>query len=259
MMIFNGWNRSNSTSGTISAGITAGRWLFLLIIGSVLILSSCKDARNRHDLAVRMAAEEGSAGDDERIAQLKADIRGTEKLVEKTIEAVRDEGTYWRLLGMKYMDYQMWGKAIEAFDEAVSFYPDHPALLYNRALSAGQMSLSSDTPELRNYYLARSERGYRRALDLDPKYSSPMYALAALLIFELNRPLEAAPLLEDFLEIERSDINSRFLLARVYLEAGRDGDALELYDEIIRLAKNKSDISKAEDLYNRVAGGNYDS
>ena len=86
-----------------------------------------------------------------------------------------------------------------------------------------------------------------------------MYALAALLVFEMNRPREAAPLLENFLEIERSDINARFLLARVYLEAGMKGEALNLYDEIIRIAGNTSDVSKAEDLYNRVAGGNYES
>jgi len=255
----NGWKESKLTSGAISAGAFTGRFIILVALGGALLLSSCGESRNRTDLAARMAAEEGKAEDDQRIAELKADIRGTEKLVEKTIEAVRDEGTYWRLLGMKYMDYRMWGPAMDAFDKAVAIYPEHSVLLYNRSISASQMALSSDTPELRNSYLLRSEAGYRRALAIDPKYSSPMYALAALLVFEMNRPREAAPLLENYLEIERSDINARFLLARVYLEAGMKGDALNLYDEIIRIAGNTSDVRKAEDLYNRVAGGNYES
>ena len=105
----NGWKESKLTSGAISAGAFTGRFIILVAFGGVLLLSSCGESRNRTDLAARMAAEEGKAEDDQRIAELKADIRGSEKLVEKTIEAVRDEGTYWRLLGMKYMDYRMWG------------------------------------------------------------------------------------------------------------------------------------------------------
>lgn len=260
----NGWNKSKSLSGARRASFISGRCLspvfrLVLLLPVIFLLASCGDSSNRADLAARMAADDGDAENDQRISELKGDIRGVEKLVEKTLDAVRDEGTYWRLLGMKYMDYQMWGKAIEAFDEAVSIYPEHSVLLYNRALSAGQMALSIDTPELKTAYFERSEAGYRRALALDPKYSPPMYALAVLLVFELNRPMEAAPLLEDFLKIERSDINGRFLLARVYLEAGRASDALNLYDEIIRTAQDKSDVTQAEDLYNRVAGGNYES
>lgn len=254
-----GWKKSNSVYGAQGAGLFSGLRISLVLLPALLLMGACGDTQNRTDLATRMAEEEGEAANDQRISELKTDIRGVEKLVEKTLDAVRDEGTYWRLLGMKYMDYQMWGKAIEAFDEAVSIYPEHSVLLYNRGLSASQMALSVDTPESRMAYLLRSESGYRRALALDPKYSSPMYALAVLLVFELNRPAEAVPLLENFLKIERSDINGRFLLARVYLETGRASDALTLYDEIIRIAKDKSDVSKAEDLYNRVAGGNYES
>ncbi|MCK5737449.1 MAG: tetratricopeptide repeat protein, partial [Spirochaetaceae bacterium] len=200
-------------------------------------------------LAVRMVQ------DDERISELKADIRGVEKQVEKTIEAVRDKGTYWRLLGIKYMDYKMWDDALDAFDQAVEIYPENASLLYNRALSASQMALSVDTPELRSSYISRAEKGYVRAISVNPRFTPSLYALSVLLVFELDRPLEAAPLLEDYLKIERSNINGRFLLARVYLEAGRKSEALNLYDEIIEIARDKTDVLKAEELYNRVAGG----
>lgn len=258
MAIF-GWERNKLTSGVHCAGALSGRLMTLAVLCLLPFIISCGKLQNRHDLAVRMAAEENRADDDERITELKADIRGVEKQVEKTLKAVRDKGTYWRLLGMKYMDYRMWGEAMAAFDEAVAIYPEHAPLLYNRALTAGQMALSSDTPEMRMSYLARSENGYRRALTVDPRYTPTMYALAALLVFELDRPLEAGPLLEDFLKIERSDVNARFLLARVYMKAGMIGEALNLYDEIIRLARDQSDVIKAEDLYNRVAGGEYGS
>ncbi len=217
------------------------------------LISSCSESRNRESLAGRMAE------DDERISELKADIRAVDKQVEKTIEAVRDKGTYWRLLGLKYMDYKMWGEALSAFDEATAIYPESAALLYNRALTAAQMALASDTPELKSAYIARAETGYRRAISVDPRYTSSLYALSVLLVFELDRPLEALPLLQDFLKIERSNINGRFLLARVYLEAGMKSEALNLYEEIMDLAKDKTDALKAEGLYNRVAGGGNDS
>jgi len=250
-----GQNTVEMTSAAARAGSFLSRVMFFTVIVSLAFLSSCGDVKNRHALAQRMAENEGQAENDERIAELKADIRGVDRQVEKTIEAVKDRGTYWRLLGLKYMDYRMWGEALSAFDEAVAVYPDNAALLYNRALSAGQMALSADTEEMKTANFNRAEIGYRRAIEVDPRYTPSLYALSVLLVFELDRSLEAAPFLQDYLKIERSNINGRFLLARVYLEAGMKSEALELYDEIIELARNKTDALKAEELYNRVAGG----
>ena len=243
----------NLTSGAVTVATFLSRALLIAVLAILPLISSCGESRNRESLAERMAE------DDERISELKAKIRGVDKQVEKTIEAVKDKGTYWRLLGLKYMDYKMWGEALAAFDEATEIYPENAPLLYNRALTAAQMALSSDTPELKASYFARAETGYRRAITVDPLYTPSLYALSVLLVFELDRPLEAAPLLQDYLKIERSNINGRFLLARVYLEAGMKSEALNLYEEIMDLARDKTDAVKAEELYNRVAGGGNDS
>lgn len=216
---------------------------------------SCGAVQTRRELSVRMAEIDGAAGDDDRTAELRGRIRGVERDVERTLESVQDKGTYWRLLGMKYMDYQMWGEAYKALDEAVSIYPQNAALLYNRSLCAAQTALSADSPEERRSLIQRAEAGYRRALDVDPRYTPAMYALAVILIFENDSPQEAAGRLEDYLEIERSDTSARFLLARAYLSGGRDGDALRLYDQIIRLASEPAEKAKAEELYRRTAEG----
>jgi len=257
MKSFN-WNKSNTDSDNLP-DLIISRILFFVLIGTLILLSSCGDSQNRQSLAVRMAENEGQADNDKRIAELKADIRSVDKQVEKTIETVRDKGTYWRLLGLKYMDYKMWGESLEAFDEAVAIYPENAALLHNRALAAGQLALSADNPESESSYFSRAEAGYKRAIEVDPRYSPSLYALSVLLVFELNRPLDAAPLLQDYLRIERSDINGRFLLARVYLEAGMKSEALNLYEEIIDIARDKGDVLKAEEFYKRVAGGGNDS
>jgi tetratricopeptide (TPR) repeat protein len=257
-MIMRG-KKMSEKSETWKHTTTVSALVFLAVFISFLPLTSCGVNRNRNDLAGRMAAVEGRAEDDSRIKELEKEIRAVDKQVEDTIESVRKKGTYWRLLGLKYMDYKMWGEASSAFQESIAITPDHALLHYNSGLCYGQLALSASGSGEREELFKRSESSYRRALEIDPRSTPAMYALAVLLVFELNRPLEAAPLLEKFLDIERGDVNGRFLLARVYLEAGRPSDALDLYDEINRIAKNPADKRKAEDLFQQVAGGEYGS
>ena len=241
--------KRNAVNGRNYSYLSSGFVLFVVLMVIVPGFTSCSASKNREVLTERMASE------DERISELKADIRNVEKDAEKTIEAVKDKGTFWRLLGLKYMDYRMWGEALNAFEHAVDVYPENASLLYNRGLTSGQMALSADTPEQRASYFNRAELSYRRAISVDSRFTAPFYALSVLLVFELDRPLEAMPLLEDYLRIERSDINGRFLLARVYLEAGMRSEALRLYEEIMDISSDKTEKAEAEDLYRRVAGG----
>lgn len=228
---------------------------FFLLLLVVLILPSCEEAANRGELAERIAATEGDGSTDARVAELRADIRSVQNEAEKVIQSVRDEGTFWRLLGLKYMDMQMWGEALEAFEEASEIYPAYPAILYYRGLSAANLALSADRPSERSALLARAEASYRRSIETDTRYTNPYYALAILLVFELDRPLEAGPILDEYLRIERSDTRARFLRARVYLEAGRPELAIRLYDEIIDISTDKEEKNRAAELRDRVAGG----
>lgn len=236
-----------------------GACISILLVFSILMLSSCGNLQNRTDLAERMAAEEGRADDDARIIELKAQIRSVDTEVEKTIEAVRNKADYWRLLGLKYMDYRMWGEAMNAFGEAIAITPDRAILHYNRGLCSAQLSLSALEDEVRDQLLGQAEASYRRALAIDDRNTRSMYGLSILLVFELSRPGEAVPLLEDYLSIERSDMQARFVLARAYMETGRTNDALDMYEEISRKSENPSDVSKADDLHAAVLGGDYGS
>ncbi|OQX29010.1 MAG: hypothetical protein B0D92_05925 [Spirochaeta sp. LUC14_002_19_P3] len=219
------------------------------------LIPSCSKARTNAELAKRLMELGGD--EHESIVRYKSKIRAADAKVEKTIEAVRDSGTYWRLLGLKFMDYQMWGKALEAFDEAIKIEPEHAVLLYKRALCAGQMALSMANYSDRMNFIGQAESGYRRVLDIDSRYTPAMYALAVILVFEKNNPFEAVRLLEDYLSIERSDIPGRFLLARSYMEADQIDEAQRVYGEIVQKARSDADKQKAEDLSRRIAEGNY--
>jgi tetratricopeptide (TPR) repeat protein len=237
------------------------KFILLSLVGAAVVLSilfSCGSAANTGELAERMAAEDGRADDDERIAELKAEIRDVDKQVEKTIESVKQKGTYWRLLGLKYMDHRMWGEGLNAFDEAIKIYPEHAVLQYDRALCAGQMALASVKIEERNRYLSESETGYRRSLALDPRYSPAMYALSVLLVFELDRPGRLSYFLKTTWILNGVTCPEGFSLpGPIWLSVGRP-KPLELYDEITRIAKNPADAAKAEELYARTAGGDYE-
>ncbi len=223
-------------------------FLILLITGLV----SCSKNDNRTALAQRLIALEGSLEEPERIRELKSRIRAVDSEVEKTIELIEDQATYWRLLGLKYMDYKMWGKAAEAFDEALQLTPDHAVLLYRKALCIGQYSLSIADEESKKKYMEEVRNGYQRVLSIDPRYSPAMYALAVIYVFETGEYLKAAELLNNLLKIERSDIQARFLLARSLMEIGKTVDALDVYSDIVRNAERDSDRRKAEDLYKRI-------
>lgn len=229
---------------------------FCALMSIMLIpLVSCARENLRHKLAEDLASLEGDEA--KSIGEIKKDIRLVEAELEKTLELVQKEGTYWRLLGLKYMDYQMWGMAIEAFDTAIGFYPHHTALLYNRAICAGQMALAMPDSDSREVYLKQAETGYRRALQINPRYTPALYALAVILVFEFEEALEAVNLLEQFLRIEKGDIQARFLLARAYVSLDRIAEALNIYEYIILSAVDAEDKKNAENLFLQVSEGKY--
>ena len=231
--------------------------LIILLILFSFFSVSCSGYKTRKELAQRLAEQENTAENSARIKELQSQIKSVEKQVETTIEAVRKKGTYWRLLALKYMDYKMWGEALNAFDQAILVYSENAVLQYNRGLCAAQMGRASIDNYEKEKYFQMAEAGYQNAIKYDSKYTSPMYALAVLYDFEFSEPVKALPYILDYTDIERSDINGKFLLARIYLETGQPDNALKIYEDIIKKAKNKTDIQKAKDFYSRVSGGDY--
>lgn len=231
--------------------------LIALHTSLVLLPSSCNRYKGRQELAIRIANLENEVEVDRRISELQRKIRWVNEEASTTIKAVQDKGTFWRLLALKYMDYKMWLEALNAFDEALAIYPEHAALIYNRALCAAQMYRLAVNQQSRSEYLNEAVNGYRSSIAVNGRYTAAYYALAVLLIFELDENGEAADLLERYLQIERSDIASRFLLARAYLALDRVNEARKLYEYISRNASNAEDKDKAEELLGQVEGVTY--
>jgi tetratricopeptide (TPR) repeat protein len=146
----------------------------------------------------------------------------------------------------------MYGAAYDALKQAIGIHPENAILFYYSAVCAARMSKAEVLAEDRASWLERSESLYRRAIALDPNYAEALYGLSVLYVFELDRPLEAEPLLERLLTVESKEIDGRFLLARVYYSLGKLERAIEVYREIESLSDVKQKRQEAQELREQV-------
>ncbi len=102
----------------------------------------------------------------------------------------------------------------------------------------------TDIEQKRYYALAVSS--YKRAIEIEPKYSKAISALSVLYLFELDKPQEAIPLLESVVEREQKPLQHLFLLARAYYMIGENEKAVSAYEKIISLTGSAEQKKEAE-------------
>ncbi|MDR3201143.1 MAG: tetratricopeptide repeat protein, partial [Spirochaetales bacterium] len=142
-------------------------------------------------------------------------------------------GTYHKLLAIAYLDKAMYGKALEAIEDAIRIYPEQHVLFVYRAISAARLAkaLKSDTERMQ--YMQIAEDSYQRAIAIDPLSTQALYGLAILYTYELGKPENALPLVERILKKETRNVDAMFLLGAAHYLMGNMEAALETYDKII--------------------------
>ncbi len=227
-------------------------YVWVLAICFCFVVSSCSPSFN----SIRRVQQleegiENPVTKEELIEAInKYDSRATD-----LVQTQAQEGMWYKILGTKYLDEQMYGKALECFVKALEFYPNNANLYYYVGLSAGYVANSvfdADIVDLdsleksEQYYLNVSEKAYLKALDIQKDYHKAMYGLGVLYVFEFNRNEDAIPYLERFLEIQDTDVNGMFVLARAYYATLNFSKALDLYDKIIALNPGKEKVYEAQ-------------
>ncbi len=181
------------------------------------------------------------------IQELKDAIAKYSGIVEKKVNAADSETEYYKMLALAYIEAKMYGLALEALSSAVKLEPENPVLFYYAGIAAGRLGKGDlDSQEATGYY-DRAERYYRRAIALDPTYSEAMYGLGVLLTFELNRPLDAEPVVKQLLSQQKNDTDAMFLLARIYVETGRVEEAASMYQKIAQTTRDSQVRLQAEE------------
>ena len=218
------------------------------MVGIALVLSSC-GGTNAKTIKRMQQLEEGVSSPTTE-AELKAAIQKYQTRVEDMVLANQQIGIWYKMLGSRYLDNQMYGEALEAFRMATTYYPANQNLYYYVAVCAGYManqsldySATGSTAQKFNY-LKLAESAYLEALKIDSKYARALYGIGVLYSFELDEPGKAIPYLETLAEVEKRNVDGMFLLANAYYQTFEFEKAMAVYDKII--STTTSDEKKAQ-------------
>jgi len=172
------------------------------------------------------------------------------------VSAQAQEGVWYKILGTRYLDEQMYGKAMESFQTALLYYPDNANLYYYVGICAGflansQLDYSGSGDFSANLkkqsYLDLSEQAFLQALSINPKYYRAMYSIGVLYTFDRGEPEKAIPHLETFLSFQKKDTDGMFVLACAYYVDHQFEKAISLYDKIIEINANPEKTRQAQE------------
>lgn len=205
------------------------------LVCALLVTASCRRERREYaELLGEFESEEyaDQEASEEKIRELEKKIPELQKEVERTIDATYDLALYNKMLAVEYIELEMYGPALDALRRAIEISPANRVLFYYAGVCSAQMSASTPAPAEREGYLEEAEFYYKRAIELKNSYVEALFGLSVLYVFEMDRPLDAKPLLEDVLTYSSSNTQAMFLLARVNVQLGDVEGALDLYERI---------------------------
>ena len=229
--------------------------LILLIIGGLLaVIYNHGQSKVRGDLAKRIAELSPRGGPPETIEGLKKAIAAYEAQIALNVQEGAQTGVYWKILAIRLADRGMHRDALDAFERALHFNAEDPALYFLTGesasiVAANTLGFSSASNAEREQYFRLAETAYLRAIQLDASYTKPLLGLGILYAFDLNRPAEALPHLEHYTALMPNDLKGMFVLARAYYMTESYDGAIKLYDRII--SKTKDPNIKAEAQNNK--------
>ena len=233
----------------------AAAFLLVIAVSSLIVfMYRSGSTKTNRELAKRISELSPHGGPPETIEGLRKAIALYENQIERNVREGAQTGVYWKILATRLADRGMHRDALDALERAVYFNADDPALFNLTAVSAATVAksvvgFSSASDNEREHFYKLAENSYKRALQIDETYSKPMYGLAVLYTFELDRPQEAVAYLDRYLKIYPQDIQAMFVLARAHAMTGNYSMAVEQYDRII--AKTKDQNVKNEAVNNK--------
>ena len=236
------------------------KWIFLLLIMS-LILVSCGGVSNK--TIIRHQKMEEGVDSPTSIEELKDAIKKYQERVADVQLAQSQIGIWYKILGTRYLDNKMYGEALKAFQEALTYYPDNQNLYYYVGVCAGYMSHAAldynarGSNEIKYNYLKLAEEAYLRAIAIEDRYVRALYGLGVLYVFELDEPEKAIPYLEKAISIDTKNLDTMFVLARAYYSSYEFDKSIAMYDKIIETTKSDDTKKTAEENKKIVLDASY--
>ncbi|MDR0375567.1 MAG: tetratricopeptide repeat protein [Treponema sp.] len=235
-------------------GVIVIAGIALFVIGGTVLRKISARAQEAERIA-----DISNSKDHQTIDDLKKTIAAYEKQLERFVKASEKSGTYWKILATRLQDKNQHGEALEALQNAIQYNPEDTALFYMTGVSAAIMAKSElDFPgaaaseKRREDYYRLAEQGYLRSIELNGGYDKPLYGIGVLYVFELDRPSDAIPYLQRYIELNSRNpegaADAMFVQARAYYSIGEYRRAIEQYDGILSASKNKNKLERAAEL-----------
>ena len=233
----------------------------LLAAAASIVLVSCGGVSNK--TIIRHQKMEEGVESPTTVEELKDAIKKYQERVADVQLAQSQIGIWYKILGTRYLDNKMYGEALKAFQEALTYYPDNQNLYYYVGVCAGYMSHAaldynaSGTNEVKYNYLKLAEEAYLRAISIEDRYVRALYGLGVLYVFELDEPEKAIPHLEKALSVDTKNLDAMFVLARAYYSSYEFDKSIEMYDKIIETTKSEDTKKTAEENKKIVLDASY--
>ncbi|MDR1351690.1 MAG: tetratricopeptide repeat protein [Treponema sp.] len=242
--------------------IVTGIFVVAVLVTGFTLLYNYGINGERNRLARRIAEMGNPGGPPETIEGLREAIALYEKEIEQHVKDAAQTGVYWKILATRLQDRNLHNEALKALEQAVYYSPQDPSLLYLTGISAarvakGFLDFPGGAGGSSEQYYAFAEDAYRKAIALDDRYVRPMYALGVLYVFELGRPADAVPVMERYLDLTSNDVEGMAVLAHAYALTSQYEFALNLYDRILSITKDKAKRAAVEESRRQVMDSYY--
>ena len=212
----------------------------------MILFASCNDKR----FIQRLQEHEEGVSNPTTEADLKDAIKKYSRRIDDIMVASERVGTWYKILGTRYVDKKMYKDALGCFQKAIEFYPENQNLYYKVGVCAAFMaknSLEFEEDGLEEKYYRMAVKAYKRAIELDQNYSKAIYALSVLYVFELGTPAEAIPLLEKAIDGKMKPLEELFLLGRAYFMVGENEKAIATFQRIVDISGNEAQRKQAKE------------
>lgn len=163
-----------------------------------------------------------------------------EMVIETLTSAYKSYGGLNRDLGHELLLDNQYNSAIKHLDIALEMRPNDSQIYYDLALCYANLWRIGQE----NEYLILADEYYEKALRISPDNKGIMYAYSQLLVFGMKNYSKAESLLEKLVnEMDVKDVDSYFLLGRVYYILEKYNKAYDIY---VRLLHMKSKLNSEQ-------------
>ncbi len=158
------------------------------------------------------------------IETLKNTVAEYEELLNICLTAFENQYSALRYLGVQCLQREMYDLAIQYLSKSLTIKSEDPDLYYYLGIAYAYKGKRDHS------FNDKAESNYKLALELQPNNSLILYSLAMLYYYNQNLKKEAIDIMLKSYEFSgKFDYKPAAMLARFYLDAGDNAEALKYY------------------------------